>query len=172
MTGTDQVVKKLKLGISKRVRIKDTVTLTRHLGVDWKFDTDDNGDYLESSMILYANSIFKDLETFINKLLKLHNTPGPSHTCLMKNENQESIKNQDEYRSFVGRLLFMARKTDPYFLNAVRELSAHLSSPTEVHWKSLLHLAGNLKGHYKSLKLRTPKTHCLLILNMPQTKQS
>ena len=52
----------------------------------------------------------------------------------------------------------MAWKTDPYSLNAVRELSAHLSSPTEVHWKSLLYFAGYLKGHYKSLKLGAPKT--------------
>ena len=158
MTGTALTVKKLKLGISKKVNITEIGTFSRHLGVDWKFGTDDDGDYLESSMISYVNSICKDLEAFINKPLKLHDTPGPSHTCLMKNENQESIKNLDEYRSFVGRLLFMARKTDPYSLNAIRELSAHLSSPTEVHWKSLLHLAGYLKGHYSSLKLRLPTT--------------
>ena len=158
MTGTASVIKQLKQGIAKRVTITEIGPFTRHLGVDWKFGTDNNGSYLESSMISYTDSICRDLETFINKSLRSHDTPGPSHTCLLKNENQENIKNLDEYRSFVGRLLFMVRKTDPYSLNAVRELSAHLSSPTEVHWKSLLHLAGYLKEHCRPLKLRAPST--------------
>jgi hypothetical protein len=154
MTGTTLTVKKLKLGISKRVTITEIGIFSRHLGVDWKFDTDDDGDYLESTMISDVNSICKALRAFINYPLKLHNTPCPSHTCLVKNENQESsIKNLDEYRSFFGRLLLIAQKPDPYSLNAVRELSAHQSSPTEVQWKSLLPLAGFLKGHYSSLKL-------------------
>jgi hypothetical protein len=33
----------------------------------------------------------------------------------------------------------MARKTDPYSITAVKELSTHLSNPTEIHWKPLLH---------------------------------
>jgi hypothetical protein len=107
-------------------------------------------------MTSYVHSICTDLESFITKPLKLDDTPDPFHTCLMKNEYPESIKNLDDNRSFVGRLLFMAQKSDPYSLNVLRELSAHLSSPTEVHWKSLLHLAGYLKEHYISLKLRSP----------------
>jgi hypothetical protein len=69
---------------------------------------------------------------------------------MVKNENKESIKNQNEYRSFVGRL-FYDLKTDTYSLDAVRELSAHLFRPTEVHWNFLLE-AGYLKGCYISLK--------------------
>jgi hypothetical protein len=72
---------------------------------------------------------------------------------IFEKENQENFKDLDEYRSFVGRQLFMAQKADPFSLHAVRNLSAYLSNPTDLHWKSPLHLAGYLKGHYRAFAI-------------------
>ena len=53
--------------------------------------------------------------------------------------------------------MFSVGKTDPYCANACRELTTHLMVPEEKHWKSLSHLVGYLRGHYRGLKMRPPK---------------
>ena len=58
--------------------------------------------------------------------------------------------------------MFSVGKTDPYCANACRELMTHLTASREEHWKSLSHLVGYLKGHYRGLKMRPPKERRVL----------
>jgi len=158
ITGINNTVKSLKEEISKHVKITQPGILTQHLGVNWKFGDDKYGPYLEGSMHEYTKSICNDYEKFMGATIKPQNTPGAHNVKLQKNHDELNIINIDEFRSFVGRILFMARKVDPYLTNSVRELSTHLSSPTEAHWKSLSHLVEYLKNNPMSLKLRAPKS--------------
>lgn len=47
-------------------------------------------------------------------------------------------------------------KTIPDCANAIRELSSHLESPGEEHWKALDRLVGYLKANSHDMKLRPP----------------
>jgi hypothetical protein len=69
MTGTASVIQKLNQGIANRVTITEIGPFTCQLGDDWKFGTDNNGNYLESSMASYIMSLCKDLEIVSKKLV-------------------------------------------------------------------------------------------------------
>ena len=76
----------------------------------------------------------------------------------MTKEPDEPILMIDEYRSFVGRLLFYVKKVAFECTNAIRELSQFLSHPTETHWKSLTRLMCYIKyTSYGTFKIRRPK---------------
>ena len=58
-------------------------------------------------------------------------TPGYPGKTLLKNEGEpDSVT---EYRSFVGKLLFVMKKTYPELANSVRELSSHMENPGPEH---------------------------------------
>ena len=62
----------------------------------------------------------------------------------MKNEGR--MENLDEYRSFIGRILYYTIKITPECLNSVRELSQHMSNPGKEHWDSMKRFMGYLKS--------------------------
>ena len=62
---------------------------------------------------------------------------------------------ETEYRKLVGKLLWTVKKESPDCANAVRELSAHLSSPGKLHWDAIGQIVGFLAGNRKQvLKMR------------------
>jgi Reverse transcriptase (RNA-dependent DNA polymerase) len=152
--GEKELIEDLKDKISKHVNITDLEILSRHLGVDYKFGADDHGKYIEMSMNAFVDEIVRDAKAVYGKELRPFSTPGYPNVHLKKHDG-EPVK-QPEYRSLVGKVLYLTKKVDPNCCNSVRELSSFLDCPSHDHWKSLFRLCSYLKGNYQGTRLRTP----------------
>ena len=71
--------------------------------------------------------------------LRIQKTPGALGATLSKIDLGE-IDRINNYRSFVGQLMWYKNKVGPDVSNAARELAVHMSHPGPEHWKSLGHL--------------------------------
>ncbi|KAI2500538.1 hypothetical protein MHU86_13962 [Fragilaria crotonensis] len=157
VTGTPSAVKTIKKGVAGSVTISDLGRLKRHLGVNYEFGTDKNGDYILSGMTDYLEAIVRDYEEYIGSDVKERSTPGASVTPPLRSTPEDEIINMEMFRSFVGRILFACGKTEPTIANACRELTSHLTAPNEEHWNALSHLVGYLKtASLQGIKMRTP----------------
>ena len=75
----------------------------------------------------YHESMVRDFEKDIGSSLKTFSTPGAAVTPpLRSTPEDEIILNDDEYRSYVGRIMFACGKTEPTLSNACRELTSHV----------------------------------------------
>ena len=63
---------------------------------------------------------------------------------------------QEEYRSIIGKVLYLVKKVEPTCANAVRELSSFLDNPSQNHWRSVMRLVGYLGAYSRPLKMRPP----------------
>jgi hypothetical protein len=87
--------------------------------------------------------------------LKKYSTPATPGTTLKKNDGE--IIQESDYRSVVGKALYLTTKVVQELCNACRELSTHLSSPSIDHWKELGRLVGYLKHRKQDgIMYRTP----------------
>jgi hypothetical protein len=104
--------------------------LKKHLGVwrTWHKDKDGktNVEADMKKMQLYVIEWFEKARPDIN--LKSYSTPATSGTTLMKNEGK--IIKKSDYRSVVGKALYLTTKLTPELCNACRELWTHISSPS------------------------------------------
>jgi hypothetical protein len=88
--------------------------------------------------------------------LKDHKTPAAPNSTLEKLREGEEVIDESMYQKLVGKLLYAVLRVLPDCANAIRDLTCHLSSPGEQHWKALAYLLGYLKHNYKRMKLRSP----------------
>jgi hypothetical protein len=142
-------VLELKSKIKKRLVISDLGQLSKHLGVHYKFGKDSYGPYLAASMQAFCDEIVSDCEKLCGNLRDFP-TPGYGNVCLMKHLGEPLM--QKEYRSIVGKILYLVKKVEPTCANAVCELSSFLDGPSQEHWKSIARVAGYLSKHSKALK--------------------
>jgi hypothetical protein len=103
----------------------------------------------------YIQELIRDYEVHTGELTKHYATP--SYTGEPADRNTGQTVKQREYRSFVGRLMFVIRKCIPDCCNTIRELSIHLDNPGSNHWRRLNRLMGYIKGNTRPLKMRPPK---------------
>ena len=85
-------------------------------------------------------------EEATNSKVKDSLTPGAPGKSLKRNSDTKKILNETSYRSIMGKVLYYVNKMDMTCANAARELSQHLSSPDQEHWKALGKIVGYLKG--------------------------
>ena len=156
VAGKPEDVEFFKKVIKKHFTIKELGTLSKHLGVWYKWGEDNLGRYLESSMENFVQGMTKDFQSLFGRLPKIATTPGLPGVCLRKNTS-EAIKHA-EYRSMVGKILYFVKKVSPVCANACREMSQHLENPGEDHWTAVERLLGYLRADEanRKLKLRTP----------------
>jgi hypothetical protein len=131
--------------------------LKKHLGVwyEWRKDKD-GGTYVVASMPKLEDEIVELYELTMKKSVKEAETPGYPNKVLSKNTG-ETVK-MKEYRSLVGKIMYLMTKLAPDLANPARELAQHLSNPGEEHWKSLERMVGYIKAkHYEGLIYRKPK---------------
>ena len=158
LAGRSKWVIQIKIGISGQVKISDLGNLKRHLGVDYEFGCDAQGRYLLSSMTEYHDSMVRDFEKDMSGSIKTFSTPGAAVTPPLRSSPDDEIILNEEFRSYVGRIMFACGKTEPTLSNACRELTAHLTAPNEEHWTALKHLMGYIKqGTNQGIKMRAPK---------------
>lgn len=155
IVGTPEAVRAIKAKVKATFTITELGPLKKHLGVHYKMKNDRSGNYLEVQMQAFRDDLIKDYEEAVGKLAKVCNTPGAPGKVLIKNE--EDVMMETEYRKLVGKLLWTVKKESPDCANAVRELSAHLSSPGKLHWDAIGRIVGFLAGNRKRvLKMRIP----------------
>ena len=116
---------------------------------------DRSGNYQEVQMQAFRDYLIKDYEEAVGKSAKVYKTPGAPGKILIK--NKEDIMMKTEYRKLVGKLLWTVKKESPDCAKAVREISAHLSSPGKLHWDKIGQIVGFLARNRKRvLKMRIP----------------
>jgi hypothetical protein len=115
ITGTQSAVTMIKKGISNSVKISDLGKLKRHLGVDYKYGTDEDGDYILSYMTDYIEAIVRDYDEYTESKCKEFSTPGASVTPPLRSTPEDEIINMEMFRSFVGRICLRAAKLSPPF---------------------------------------------------------
>ena len=106
----------------------------------------------------YADSMTAD---FVQEFGSIRdtNTPGPTGAPPTRSSTEDEILQMERFRSFVGRLMFAARTTEPSICNACRALSSHLTAPNVEHWKRLSQLIGYVQAKtLQGYKLRPPLT--------------
>jgi hypothetical protein len=132
--------------------------LKRHLGVDYEFGRDEHGEYIQTTMKDYHESMVRDFERDMSGSIKTFSTPGAAVTPPLRSLPDDEIILIEEFRSFVGRIMFACGKTEPTLSNACRELTVHLTAPNKEHWTALTHLMGYIKtGTNQGIKMRTPR---------------
>ncbi|KAI2489962.1 Reverse transcriptase (RNA-dependent DNA polymerase) [Fragilaria crotonensis] len=157
ITGRLKWVNELKMGISKQVKISDLGKLRRHLGVDYEFGHDEHGQYIQSTMKDYHEAMVRDFEKEQYCSIKTFSTPGAAVSPPLRSSPDDEIIMIEEFRSFVGRIMFACGKTEPTLSNACRELTVCLA-PNKEHWTALTHLMGYIKTvSNQGIKMRAPK---------------
>ena len=77
--------------------------------------------------------------------VKVQKTPGAPGTSPSKSDLEEH-QGIDNYRSFVGQLMWYTTKVGYDVENMARELAVHMLNPGPEHWKTLGRTIGYLKG--------------------------
>ena len=144
VAGKSEYVEELKTKVKGRFNITDLGQLKKHLGVNYEWGTDENGDFVKAEMKKNAEKFIETYEKIFEKNVKEANTPGFPGKCLRKNQGEPVML--DEYRSLVGQIMFYMVKVGPDVANAARELAQHMTNPSEEHWKSMEHMVGYMKS--------------------------
>ena len=111
--------------------------LKKHLGVDYEWGVLPNGKlFCKATMDKKVNTLVEAYEKYIGKEVKIYETPGKPHKYLSKSEDDEPV-DIDQYRSFVGQLMFFTTKLYPKSGTSTRALSEFMSNPNETHCKSI-----------------------------------
>lgn len=155
-TGEKEEVEWVYKQIEQHVKIERLGKLKKHLGIWYEWRRDLKGEiYLETHMPKIIKEISDSFEKATGKKAKEYDTPGAPGKSLGKNEGP--VEKLDEYRSIVGKVMYLATKQRPDISNAVRELATHLANPGKEHWKALERCVGYLerKGS-RNLILRRP----------------
>jgi hypothetical protein len=101
------------------------------------------------SMDGYVSDCLKDMKPYLGS----KNYVQPSTKDIFRTFDDDSPLNDEKaalFRSFVGKLMFLAKRVRPDILTAVSHLSSRVSCSTIHDWEELVHLGGYLNGtrHY------------------------
>ena len=143
--GNPACIKWLMDKIESRFKITRGGKIRKHLGVDYKWKIDNNGEpFIEAWMERKREDIVKSYEQMERITCKVRKTPAAPGSVLKKsNDKPVRIEN---YRSMVGKVMFYGTKVCPKIVNICRELATHMGCPNEEHWKAMGHLVGYIKG--------------------------
>ena len=150
--GLKEKIEWFKKKLKERFNISDLGRLRKHLGVwyEWKMGKD--GIEIEATMDQLVESIIQAYETHTNSEVKEYSTPGKPGDCLAKNTDDEST-DPEQYRSIVGKIMYLVTKLFPEGANAARELAKHFANPGKEHWEAVERYVGYLKRNRNEIKL-------------------
>ena len=157
LAGRTSAVLWFKQKIAKKFKITDLGRLKKHLGIDYEWLKDENGDtMLAATMLPYESDMVKQMEEAIGKEVKIRETPARPGSVLAKNQGE--MIEQTKFRSFAGKTTHWVKKLGHECGNANRELCSHMSNPGEEHWNAAIWFAGYLKfAECNALLFRKPK---------------
>ena len=156
-TGLPGEVNKMLAHLKASVEVLEIGRMEEHLGVGYSLQRDNLGWYYQCEMSKYINKTIAEYEHDMKMKLADHPTPGAPGTILLKlDEKDEQPDRVDQFRKYIGRVLYAVLKVLPDCANAIRDLTCHMTGPGKEHWKALERLLGYLKHHYKPMKFRAP----------------
>ena len=153
LIGERSEIEWLKTQIERKFKITDLGELSKHLGVRYNFLTDETGDMqIDSRMSEYEEDMIKQHEDYRGTTMKAEATPALQGTFLQKNQGDPI--DETAYRSIVGKIMHWTRKMAPETANATRELTQHMKSPNNTHWKAVDRFIGYVKAKNYDLILQ------------------
>lgn len=141
-----KLIEKLTMELAKFFEMKDLGEVHHFLGLEIKKDADGCFSMCQS--------------TYIDRIAKTHILEGlkpqtiPINAGFYKLEHKSNLPNNNQYRSLLGSLLFVAVNTRPDIAAAINILAQKTSQPSETDFVELKHvLAYLLNTKLFSLKL-------------------
>ena len=106
-----------------------------------------------------VRQIIETMEKAVGLEVKESSVPATPGTCLEKKAEEETAIMETEYRSIVGKAMYLVTKLFVEGANPVRELSKFFTHPGIEHWKALEKFVGYLKKNEEDIRLtyRKPK---------------
>ena len=146
MIAVSENIKIFKEQFRKTYKIIDLGKLKRHLGIWYEWIKNREDSMVNVNMDNMARKIVKEYKESTNGTIKEWNLPKYTSIKVTKPENDNEIYKQDEYRSMVGKVMYIVNKSNPICFNVVRELAKHFNNPTLQHWRALTRLIGYIKS--------------------------
>lgn len=139
-----QIVKHL----SKEVEVKELGDVQYYLGI--QVEREEDGSFLLSQ----RQKIHELVEHM--QMQDAHPVATPMATDFLKNQqDSKQLPDNNDYRSAIGKLLYLVTTCRPDLANAVGILSRKVNSPTEHDWAGVKRVVRYLKGTM-NCKLRLP----------------
>jgi hypothetical protein len=110
LSGKEKEIRIMKEKITKHYTITDLGRLAKHLGVDYEWKTNEVSPYISITMRDFARGLIVDFKRKYGRLPKEYATPVFPGTTLVKCGPEELIVDQEDYCSFVGKLLWLMKK--------------------------------------------------------------
>ena len=122
IAGNEEEIKNFKKGISRRFKFRDEGRLKKHLGVSykWKQDEETGERLIEATMHTLVDEIISKYQEIKGSEPKEYSTPGKPNEHLRKGTEQEECLHIKEYRSLVGKYMYLVTKILPEGANAAR----------------------------------------------------
>lgn len=159
VAGPPKWVQWYKEMVGLRFKYRDEGKLKKHLGVwyEWKTDPETKERCVVATMPQLVNEIIEAYEKYKGGPVKEYDTPGYPNQSLKK--HLEEAMDPKEYRSIVGKYMYLVTKIMPEGANTARDLTKHFQNPGPDQWKSVERMVGYLKKHKDNIKLtyRKPK---------------
>jgi hypothetical protein len=157
VTGTMSLVQSTIAKLGEVFSIKVIGELNEYVGCVFKFLPD-------GTLLISQPKILNKIEREFASL-KLYDTPAAPGQILVKAPDDDFVLGEDDhkiYRSGVGTLLYLVKKSRADITNVVRELSTHMDEPMEAHLKSLRRTLGYvLNSKDKVLRLKPTEANVL-----------
>jgi hypothetical protein len=109
-------------------------------------------------MSKYIKKTIAEYEHNMKKTLLEHPTPAAPGTILSKLDEKETADCVDQFRKYIGRVLYAVLKVLLDCANVIRDLTGHMTTSGKEHWKALEHLLGYLKNHNRPMKFVHPRS--------------
>jgi Reverse transcriptase (RNA-dependent DNA polymerase)/gag-polypeptide of LTR copia-type len=132
--GSEEMVKNTILDIKKRMRITETGRVKEYIGCSIYHDKN------RRRAVIHQTRLIETLEKMYGvEESKEYKTPAAPGTVLEKAESPVLIDEEkhQEYRTGVGKLLWLLKHSRPDLSNAVRELSKVLDDTEPGHYKAM-----------------------------------
>lgn len=144
----------------KRAGLQITVegTVEDFLGVKMQHNNDGSITMTQPHLI---QQVLKDLN-LLQDSAKSKDIPAPSSVLLTRNPESEPFDGSFEYRSVIGKLLYLEKSTRPDITFAVHQAARFSSDPQVEHGKAVRWLGRYLKGtSTKGITVKPDKTQSL-----------
>ena len=153
LVGDPKWIQWFKDGLKTRFKFTEQGKLKKHLGVDYEwYQTEDGKPYIIAWMPKMVKQIIKMYTDYKGSAPKPQDSPGTPSTSLVSNPG-EAVDASD-YRSIVGKVMYLVVKLWAAGSNAARELTRFFANPGKEHWKEVDRMVGYFIAHEDDIYLR------------------
>jgi len=162
LVGEKEEVSWFKNTLGERFKYTLQGGIKKHLGINYELKRDKNGNPMwELTSPMLVKKKFVDAKGHGPKESALPATPG--HTTLKCDDDPEA---ESDYRSIVGKIMYLVTKLMPEGSNPARELPRQFGNPSQEHWKELEKFVGFLSREKDKIKLTIRRPKALRMVGM------